>query len=78
MDRDLVKYLMEIRETLGRVDEKLDQHLKECAERDKKVDSLEKKVLHAESTMKMVRWVVGAFLVTLPASLASIAKILKP
>ncbi len=73
----IVQHLIDIKERVARMEEKLDNHAEGSAKRDSRVDILEKKVLKAEASVKTLRFVAGLLLAGLPASVAALAKIWK-
>jgi hypothetical protein len=78
VDREIVHYLMDIQDRLGTIETKVDALSSKTAEWDMKIEQLETKVTRAEASLKTVRWISGVLLVTIPATAAAIAKILKP
>lgn len=78
MSDPVIEHLMDIKERLVRVETKLDDHTKECAERDALVKKLEVDMIKSKATTKTMKWMAGIIFVTIPATAAAIVKILNP
>lgn len=77
MTDQVLEHLMEIKERMARVEEKIDTHVESSAKRDLKVETIEKKIIKAETSLKVLRWVLGICLISLPATVAAVLRIAK-
>lgn len=75
MSKAVIEHLMDIKERCARMEQKLDDHVSMCAERDAKVNGLERDVIKAKASVKTLRWVAWAIAVVLPVSAAAVYRI---
>lgn len=73
MTDQVIEHLMEIKERLATIEAKVDTHsdLKE------QVDKNTEDIIKAKASLKTIKWVSGLVLVSIPASLAAVTRILK-
>lgn len=73
----VIEHLMDIKERMSRVEEKIDSHVEMSAKRDAKLDAVESEVIKAKASLKTIRWISGLVLISVPATVAAVSKVLK-
>ena len=78
MSREIIDHLMEIKERMVKVETMLKGHVELSAKRDATVDQHDRDITKAKASIKTLRWVFGILLITVPATVAALARIWKP
>lgn len=73
----VIEHLMDIKERMSRVEEKIDSHVEMSAKRDAKLDAVEQDVIKAKASLKTIRWISGLVLISVPATVAAVSRVLK-
>lgn len=76
-DREIINHLMDIKERISIVETKLDSVMMKYHVQEKDIEALKVKILKAETSLKVVRYLTWVLFVTVPATMAAVAKIVK-
>lgn len=73
MDDQVIGHLIDIKQRLSVIETKVDAHV----ELKEQVDSHALEIAEAKASLRTVKWIAGFLLVSVPASLAALSKVLK-
>ena len=77
MDREIVRYLIEIQGDIRQLSEQVSSIEKQGAKRDAELEVIKEDVIKAKASLKAIRWVSGILFVTVPATAAALVRIFK-